>query len=179
MAARTASKPPEKNYDLLFKVVLIGDAGVGKTNLLTQFTRGHFQLESNTTIGVEYESYIYKEEEKTVKVQLWSTAGQERYRATTVTYYRGAVGALLVYDMTKLSTYNNVEYWLSQLYEHADPNVVVALIGNKCDLHHLKAVNTEEAKEFAEQHSLLFTETSALDATNVEEAFKTLFTGYH
>ena len=172
------SRTQERSYDLLFKVVLIGDAGVGKTNLLTQFTRGHFQLDSNTTIGVEYESHTYREEEKTVKVQLWSTAGQERYRATAVTYYRGAVGALLVYDMTRLSTYNNVEYWLGQLREHAGPNVVVSLVGNKSDLHHLKAVPSHEAREFAEQHSLLFSETSALDATNVEEAFKSLFTGY-
>lgn len=176
-AGRLAAKPPEKAYDLLFKVVLIGDAGVGKTNLLTRFSRDRFQLESATTIGVEFESYVYKEDDKTVRVQLWSTAGQERYRATTVTYYRGAVGALLVYDMTKLASFNNVGYWLNELRQHADPNVVVSLIGNKCDLHHLKAISSTEASEFAEQNSLLFSETSALNATNVEEAFKSLFAG--
>ena len=171
----TTSTSSLKNYDLLFKVVLVGDAGVGKTNLLNRFAKDRFELESATTIGVEFHSYVYEQDGKTIKVQLWSTAGQERYRATTMTYYRGAVGALLVYDMTRLATFNSTRSWLSELREHADSDVVVSLVGNKNDLHHLKAVSTEEAEEFAENHSLLFAETSASTASNVKESFKDLF----
>ena len=176
MAAASPSLS-KKNYDLLFKVILIGDSSVGKTNLLNRFARDSFQIDSTTTIGVEVQSHLYQQDGQTVKVQMWSTAGQERYRATTVTYYRGAVGALLVYDMTRLATFNSAVHWLNELREHADPNVVVSLVGNKSDLHHLKAVSSTEAKEFADSQSLLFAETSALDASNVNETFESLFAG--
>mmetsp|Transcript_7742 Transcript_7742/g.23187 ORF Transcript_7742/g.23187 Transcript_7742/m.23187 type:complete len:153 (+) Transcript_7742:340-798(+) len=101
-------------------------------------------------------------------------AGQERYRAITSAYYRGAVGALLVYDISKRLTFENVERWLKELRTHADPSIVVMLVGNKCDLKHLQAVLTDDAKAFAEQNNLAFIETSALDATNVDLAFETI-----
>ncbi|OON17499.1 Ras family protein, partial [Opisthorchis viverrini] len=103
---------------------------------------------------------------KTIKAQIWDTAGQERYRAITSAYYRGAVGALLVYDISKHSTYENVTQWLHELRDHSDQDIVVMLIGNKCDLRHLRMVPTDEAREFAMREKLFFTETSALDATN-------------
>jgi Ras-related protein Rab-11A len=111
-----------------------------------------------------------------VKAQCWDTAGQERYRAITSAYYRGAVGALLVYDITKHETFANVERWLTELRDHADQNIVIMLVGNKSDLRHLRAVTTEEATEFAEKHNLAFIETSALDATGVDTAFQQLLT---
>lgn len=106
-----------------------------------------------------------------------STAGQERYRAITSAYYRGAVGALLVYDIAKHLTYENVERWLRELRDHADQNIVIMLVGNKSDLRHLRAVPTDEAKTFAERNGLSFIETSALDSTNVETAFQNILTG--
>ncbi|KAF8894795.1 P-loop containing nucleoside triphosphate hydrolase protein [Infundibulicybe gibba] len=144
------------NYDYLFKVVLIGDSGVGKSCVfLSRFTRNEFNLESKSTIGVEFATRSLKVDEKMIKAQIWDTAGQERYRAITSAYYRGAVGALLVYDIAKHASYVNV---------------------TRCDLKHLRAVPTDEAKAFSTENNLSFIETSALDASNVEGAFQTILT---
>ncbi|XP_013884048.1 ras-related protein Rab-11B [Austrofundulus limnaeus] len=166
----------DDEYDYLFKVVLIGDSGVGKSNLLSRFTRNEFNLESKSTIGVEFATRSIQVDGKTIKAQIWDTAGQERYRAITSAYYRGAVGALLVYDIAKHLTYENVERWLKELRDHADNNIVIMLVGNKSDLRHLRAVPTDEARAFSEKNTLSFIETSALDSTNVEEAFKNILT---
>ncbi|RWR96309.1 ras-related protein RIC2 [Cinnamomum micranthum f. kanehirae] len=166
----------EDDYDYLFKIVLIGDSGVGKSNLLSRFTRNEFSLESKSTIGVEFATRSLNVDGKVIKAQIWDTAGQERYRAITSAYYRGAVGALLVFDVTRHSTFENVERWLKELRDHTDPNIVVMLIGNKSDLRHLVAVSTEDGKSFAERESLFFMETSALEATNVENAFAEVLT---
>lgn len=168
------ARKPEEEYDYLFKVVLIGDSGVGKSNLLSRFTRNEFCLESKSTIGVEFATRTLQVEGRTVKAQIWDTAGQERYRAITSAYYRGALGALLVYDTTKATTFDNVSRWLKELRDHADANIVIMLIGNKTDLKHLRAVATEDAQSFAEKEGLSFIETSALEATNVEKAFQTI-----
>ncbi|KAL8296743.1 hypothetical protein RB597_006049 [Gaeumannomyces tritici] len=164
-------------YDFLFKVVLIGDSGVGKSNLLSRFTRNEFNLDSKSTIGVEFATRSIQVDSKTIKAQIWDTAGQERYRAITSAYYRGAVGALLVYDISKHQTYENVIRWLKELRDHADANIVIMLVGNKSDLRHLRAVPTEEAKAFASENHLSFIETSAFDASNVELAFQNILTG--
>uniref|UniRef100_A0A3P8PDH2 small monomeric GTPase n=1 Tax=Astatotilapia calliptera TaxID=8154 RepID=A0A3P8PDH2_ASTCA len=161
------------------RLVLIGDSGVGKSNLLSRFTRNEFNLESKSTIGVEFATRSIQVEGKTVKAQIWDTAGQERYRAITSAYYRGAVGALLVYDIAKHLTYENAERWLKELQDHADSNIVIMLVGNKSDLRHLRAVPTDEAKAFAEKHGLSFLETSALDSSNVELAFQTILTAIY
>jgi len=166
----------DDEYDYLFKVVLIGDSGVGKSNLLSRFTRNEFNLESKSTIGVEFATRSIQVDNKTIKAQIWDTAGQERYRAITSAYYRGAVGALLVYDIAKHITYENTEKWLRELRDHADSNIVIMLVGNKSDLRHLRAVPTDEAKAFAERNNLSFIETSALDSTNVETAFQNILT---
>merc|ERR1711865_19142 len=134
--------------DYLFKVVLIGDSGVGKSNLLTRFTRNEFNRESKSTIGVEFATQTIQVEKKMIKAQIWDTAGQERYRAITSAYYRGAVGALLVYDITKHVTFVDVERWLKELRDHANDNIVIMLVGNKCDLRHLRTVRHEEAMAF-------------------------------
>jgi len=170
----------DDEYDYLFKVVLIGDSGVGKSNLLSRFTRNEFNLESKSTIGVEFATRSIQCDGKTIKAQIWDTAGQERYRAITSAYYRGAVGALLVYDISKSVSYDNVERWLNELRDHADSNIVIMLVGNKSDLRHLRAVQTDQAAAFAEKHGLSFIETSALDSTNVELAFQRILTEiYH
>ena len=167
----------DDDYDFLFKIVLIGDSGVGKSNLLSRFTRNEFNLESKTTIGVEFATRSILADSKLIKAQIWDTAGQERYRAITSAYYRGAVGALLVFDISKSSSFENIEKWLKELKEHADPKMVVMLVGNKSDLRHLRAVKTEDATSFAEKNGLAFIETSALDSSNVEVAFQRIITG--
>ncbi|XP_068647253.1 ras-related protein RABA2a [Aristolochia californica] len=168
------ARRPDEEYDYLFKVVLIGDSGVGKSNLLSRFTRNEFCLESKSTIGVEFATRTVQVEGKIIKAQIWDTAGQERYRAITSAYYRGALGALIVYDVTKPTTFENVSRWLKELRDHADSNIVIMLIGNKTDLKHLRAVATEDAQSYAEKEGLSFIETSALEAINVEKAFQTI-----
>ncbi|KAH9750653.1 ras-related protein RABA2a [Citrus sinensis] len=163
------ARRPDEEYDYLFKVVLIGDSGVGKSNLLSRFTRNEFCLESKSTIGVEFATRTLQVEGRTIKAQIWDTAGQERYRAITSAYYRGALGALLVYDVTKPTTFENVSRWLKELRDHADSNIVIMMIGNKTDLKHLRAVATEDAQSYAEREGLSFIETSALEAINVEK----------
>ena len=143
----------EDEYDFLFKVVLIGDSGVGKSNLLSRFTKNEFNLESKTTIGVEFATKTIETEGKIIKAQIWDTAGQERYRAITSAYYRGAVGALLVFDITKDQTFKNIDRWLQELKDHADQNIVIMLVGNKTDLDHLRDVKVEESKQYAEENS--------------------------
>lgn len=166
----------DDEYDFLFKVVLIGDSGVGKSNLLSRFTRNEFCLESKSTIGVEFATRTIQVDGKTIKAQIWDTAGQERYRAITSAYYRGAVGALLVYDITKNATFDNVKRWLRELRDHADSNIVIMLVGNKSDLNHMRAVSIDDAQDFAEKEGLSFMETSALESTNVEKAFQSILT---
>ncbi|WVZ03117.1 hypothetical protein V8G54_023923 [Vigna mungo] len=160
----------DDDYDYLFKVVLIGDSGVGKSNLLSRFTKNEFSLESKSTIGVEFATRSIHVDDKIVKAQIWDTAGQES------AYYRGAVGALLVYDVTRHVTFENVERWLKELRDHTDANIVIMLVGNKADLRHLRAVATDDAKAFAERENTFFMETSALESLNVDNAFTEVLT---
>ena len=134
---------------------------------MSRFTRNEFNLDSKSTIGVEFATRSIQVDAKTIKAQIWDTAGQERYRAITSAYYRGAVGALLVYDISKHQTYENVTRWLKELRDHADSNIVIMLVGNKSDLRHLRAVPTEEAKQFASMgHSGLRGHCMCFDADN-------------
>ncbi|XP_047315735.1 ras-related protein RABA4c [Impatiens glandulifera] len=165
-----------QKIDYVFKIVLIGDSAVGKSQLLARFARNEFNLDSKATIGVEFQTKTLDIDHKTVKAQIWDTAGQERYRAVTSAYYRGAVGAMLVYDISKRQSFDHVARWLEELRGHADNNIVIMLVGNKSDLGSLRAVPTEDAKEFSERESLYFMETSALEAINVETAFTTVLT---
>jgi len=167
------------DYDYLFKIVLIGDSGVGKSNILSRFTRNEFLVESKSTIGVEFATRSIEIEKKVVKAQIWDTAGQERYRAITGAYYRGAVGALLVYDITKKETFADVEKWLTELRDHADSKIVIMLTGNKCDLQHLRSVSTQDAEIYATKEDLLFLETSALSSVNIDAAFQKVLSVIH
>ncbi|KAL1191147.1 Ras-related protein RABA5c [Cardamine amara subsp. amara] len=162
----------ERGEEYLFKIVIIGDSAVGKSNLLTRYARNEFNPNSKATIGVEFQTQSMVIDGKEVKAQIWDTAGQERFRAVTSAYYRGAVGALVVYDITRSSTFENVGRWLDELNTHSDTTVAKMLIGNKCDLESIRAVSIEEGKSLAESEGLFFMETSALDSTNVKTAFE-------
>ena len=166
---------PEE-YDFLVKIVLVGDSGVGKSNLLTRFTRNEFSIDSKSTIGVEFATKNVNIDSKILKAQIWDTAGQERFRAITSAYYKGAVGALVVYDITRQATFENVDVWLKELREHSQQDIVVMLVGNKSDNRHKRKVSTEEAVAFSEKHSLAFLETSALDGMGVDQAFRQILT---
>ncbi|XP_050367805.1 ras-related protein RABA5a [Argentina anserina] len=162
----------EKTEDYLFKIVLIGDSAVGKSNLLARFARNEFFPNSKSTIGVEFQTQKIVIDGKEVKAQIWDTAGQERFRAVTSAYYRGAVGALLVYDISRHQTFDSIGRWLNELHTHSDMNVVTILVGNKSDLKDAREVSTAEGKALAEAQGLFFMETSALDSSNVAAAFQ-------
>jgi small GTP-binding protein len=165
----------EQEYEFLYKIVLIGDTGVGKTNLLERLARNRFNAGSKSTIGVEFDTKCFTVEGKRVKAQIWDTAGQERYRAITSAYYRGAAGALVVYDISRPETFGNaLEQWVVQLREHADREIVVVLVGNKSDLAGERKVLLDDAREAASKGGVRLMETSALTNSNVHEAFQVL-----
>ncbi|XP_062234103.1 ras-related protein RABA3-like isoform X1 [Phragmites australis] len=181
--------------DYVFKIVVIGDSAVGKTQLLGRFTRDEFCFDSKSTIGIEFQTRTVDIARKRVKAQIWDTAGQERYhllfivsccsgaryRAVTSAYYRGALGAMLVYDITKRHTFEHAARWVHELRAHADKSIVVMLIGNKADLgvDGGRAVDAGEAAAFAEEQGLFFSEASALSGENVERAFLRLLEEIH
>ncbi|GAB4848717.1 Ras- protein Rab11D [Ancistrocladus abbreviatus] len=140
-----------QKVDYVFKVVLIGDSAVGKSQILARFARNKFSLDSKATIGVEFQTCTLIIQHKSIKAQIWDTAGQERYRAVTSAYYRGAVGALLVYDITKRQTFEHIPQWVEELCGHADKNIIIMLIGNKTDLEDQRVVSTEDATEFCSE----------------------------
>lgn len=160
-----------ERIDYVFKVVVIGDSAVGKTQILSRFTKNEFCFDSKSTIGVEFQTRTVTIKGKVIKAQIWDTAGQERYRAVTSAYYRGALGAMLLYDITKRPTFDHVVRWVEELRAHADNSIVIMLIGNKVDLADLRAVPAEDAVEFAEDQGLFFSETSAFSGDNVDGAF--------
>lgn len=158
-------------YAYLFKYIIIGDTGVGKSCLLLQFTDKRFQPVHDLTIGVEFGARMITIDGKQIKLQIWDTAGQESFRSITRSYYRGAAGALLVYDITRRDTFNHLANWLKDCREYANSNMAIMLIGNKSDLEARREVKKEEGEAFAREHGLIFMETSAKTAANVEEAF--------
>jgi len=165
------------HYDYLFKLVLIGDSGVGKSSLMLRYNGYDFTPEFKSTIGVEFATRTIINDGIVIKAQIWDTAGQERYRSVSRAYYRGAVGAVVVYDITSAATFNSLKNWLNEVRTHGNPTMVVIMIGNKKDLgEKLRAVSIQEASAFAKANSLLFTEASAKDLTNVDEAFSLLLT---
>ncbi|KAK3739919.1 hypothetical protein QZH41_004930 [Actinostola sp. cb2023] len=160
-----------ETYDFLFKFLVIGSAGTGKSCILHQFIEGKFKQDSSHTIGVEFGSKIINVGGKSVKLQIWDTAGQERFRSVTRSYYRGAAGALLVYDISSRETFNSLTNWLTDARTLASPNIVIILVGNKKDLDADREVTFLEASRFAQENDLIFLETSALSGENVEEGF--------
>lgn len=157
----------------IFKIVLLGDSGVGKSNLVFRFTKNEFNKDSKSTIGVEFATKTVQiEDNKLVKAQIWDTAGQERYRSIASSYYRGAVGALLVYDVTDRNSFNHVPMWLKEVEENAEKDCLIMLVGNKTDLNDQRTVFVRDGRSFARKNGLAFIETSALDSTGVDTAFQ-------
>ncbi|KAJ8495006.1 hypothetical protein ONZ51_g1953 [Trametes cubensis] len=163
-----------EGYDYLFKLLLIGDSGVGKSCLLLRFAEDAFTDSYLSTIGVDFKIRTIELDGKTVKLQIWDTAGQERFRTIAAAYYRGAHGIIMVYDVTEMGksqTFTNVKGWLQEIEKYASETVKKLIIGNKSDLVERKVVEYSLAKEFADSLSIPFIETSAKNSTNVEEAF--------
>ena len=156
----------------VYKVLLLGDSSVGKTCFLMKYTDEAFQETHMATIGLDYRLKSMKlKNGKTVKIQIWDTAGQDRFRSITKNYYKGSHGIILIYDITNPITFENITHWVSQVREEASKNVVIYLIGNKIDLEEERKVSTEEGEKLAEKLGLPFNETSALEGTNINETF--------
>ncbi|CAK8536053.1 unnamed protein product [Lathyrus sativus] len=159
------------SYAYIFKYIIIGDTGVGKSCLQLQFTDNRFQPVHDVTIGVEFRVRMISIDQKPIKLQIWDTAGQELFRSITRSYYRGATGALLVYDITRRETFDHLASWLEDARRHANSSMTIMLIGNKCDLIKKRVVSTEEGEKFAKENGLMFMEVSAKSAEKVKEAF--------
>jgi len=157
----------------IFKIVLLGDSGVAKSNHVFHFTKNEFNKDSKSTIGVEFATKTVQiEDNKLVKAQIWDTAGQERYRSIASSYYRGAVGALLVYDVTDRNSFNHVPMWLKEVEENAEKDCLIMLVGNKTDLNDQRTVFVRDGRSFARKNGLMFIEMSALNSTGVDTAFQ-------
>jgi len=168
--AKTNASAKNQPYKY-FKYIIVGDTAVGKSCLLLQFTDKRFQPVHDLTIGVEFGSRTINIDGKQVKLQIWDTAGQEKFRSITRSYYRGTSGALLAYDITRRETFDHLVEWLEDCRKYSNPNIVIMLIGNKSDLEEKRAVSKEEGERFAKEHGLYFLETSAKTDNNVDEAF--------
>lgn len=162
----------DDSFDFLFKIILIGDSNVGKTSVVENFKYRSFSGKLQNTIGVDFSVRTVDIEGKKVKIQVWDTAGQERFRTITQSYYRSAHGAIIAYDITRQDTFDSVNHWIKEMELYGASNVVLVLIGNKCDLEHKREVTFEEACNFAKNRGMLAAlETSAMMSQNVEEAF--------
>ena len=159
------------NPTISYKFIVIGSSGVGKTAILKRLVEDTFTEESQSTIGVEFDSTIIPIDDKKVKLQIWDTAGQERFRSIAKAYYRNAVGVVLVFDITERKSFDELSTWLNDVHTLCDPNAVIQLIGNKCDLTEERVVTLTEAENFAQQHHMQYLETSAKAGDNVRETF--------
>ena len=168
----------KKDYKYLFKILILGDSFVGKTNMLKRFLHNDFDSTNKETVGVEFDSKNItlgeNGKEEIVKAQIWDTAGQERYRSLTKAYYKGAKGALLVYDITRRVTFENIDNWLIDLRTNGDKDILIILIGNKSDLEDKREVSKDEAETKAEQYNTAFLETSAKSGDNITKGFMEL-----
>uniref|UniRef100_A0A3P8YK96 small monomeric GTPase n=1 Tax=Esox lucius TaxID=8010 RepID=A0A3P8YK96_ESOLU len=158
-----------KTYDYLFKLLLIGDSGVGKTCLLFRFSEDAFNTTFISTIGIDFKIRTIELDEKKIKLQIWDTAGQERFRTITTAYYRGAMGIMLVYDITNEKSFENIKNWIRNIEEHASSDVERMILGNKCDMNDKRQVSKERGEKLAIDYGIKFLETSAKSSLNVEE----------
>ncbi|KAF4368090.1 hypothetical protein F8388_002701 [Cannabis sativa] len=166
-----AGAPDSKN--LRVKLVLLGDSGVGKSCIVLRFVRGQFDPTSKVTVGASFLSQtIALQDSTTVKFEIWDTAGQERYAALAPLYYRGAAVAVVVYDITSPESFSKAQYWVKELQKHGSSDIVMALVGNKADLHEKREVSIEDATDYAEKNGMFFIETSAKTADNINQLFE-------
>jgi small GTP-binding protein len=161
--------------DLVYKVLLLGDSSVGKTCFLLRFTEDTFTDNHISTIGVDYKIKIINSDDKIVKLQVWDTAGQDRFRSITKNYFRGSHGIILIYDITSLASFNNIKSWLQQIRESLGNTVSILLVGNKSDLEHSRRVSKEEGIQLANDNDMGFYETSVKEGININEAFEILY----
>jgi len=159
-------------YDYLFKLLLIGDSGVGKSCLLLRFMDNSYTESYISTIGVDFRICSIDVNGKKIKLQIWDTAGQERFRTITSSYYRGAQGIIVVYDVTDMNSFVNIKQWLKEIERYASDKVNILIVGNKTDLKDKRVVTTLDAREYALNHDIDFLETSAKENTNVEKFFE-------
>ncbi|KAM8824625.1 ras-related protein Rab-26-like [Synchiropus picturatus] len=170
--SRPANSHSSEFYDIAFKVMLVGDSGVGKTCLLVRFKDGAFLAGSFiSTVGIDFRNKVMTMDGLKVKLQIWDTAGQERFRSVTHAYYRDAHALLLLYDVTSRSSFENIRAWLTEIYEYAQQDVVLMLLGNKADVTHERVVKREEGERLAKEFGVPYMETSARSGLNVELAF--------
>ena len=162
----------DDSYEIMVKVVLVGDSGVGKTNIMSKYLKNQFREDSKATVGVEFGSKQFTVENHQIKAQIWDTAGQERYKAITSAYYKGAKGAFVVYDITRKNTFETVNKWVSDISAAADKKITLILIGNKNDLEDQRQVTKEMGEEKAKELGLAFMETSACSGENLDKAFQ-------
>ena len=162
----------DENYEMMFKVVLVGDSFVGKTNIMSKYLKNEFHEDSKATVGVEFGSKQFKIEGHTIKAQIWDTAGQERYKAITSAYYKGAKGAFVVYDITRKGSFESIEKWVNDLTSTADKKLTIVVIGNKCDLEDQRQITKEQGEEKANKLEVAFLETSAFSGANLDKAFE-------
>ena len=160
------------NFDYLLKYIIIGDAAVGKSNLLLRYVHGQFKPEYQLTIGVEFGAKNINISSKVFRIQIWDTAGQENFRSITRAYYKNSVCALVVYDISSRDSFNNVTSWIEDCENQSPKTIFMVLVGNKCDLEDKRQVSYEEGKELADKNELLFFESSAKDGINVNEIFE-------
>ncbi|XP_077413814.1 ras-related protein Rab-5C [Vanacampus margaritifer] len=168
---RTNGAAAASNKICQFKLVLLGESAVGKSSLVLRFVKGQFHEYQESTIGAAFLTQTVCLDDTTVKFEIWDTAGQERYHSLAPMYYRGAQAAIVVYDITNTDTFTRAKNWVKELQRQASPNIVIALAGNKADLANKRAVDFQEAQAYADDNSLLFMETSAKTAMNVNEIF--------
>ncbi|KAF5453419.1 hypothetical protein F2P56_028322, partial [Juglans regia] len=159
--------------NLRVKLVLLGDSGVGKSCIVLRFVRGQFDPTSKVTVGASFLSQtIALQDSTTVKFEIWDTAGQERYAALAPLYYRGAAVAVVVYDITSPESFAKAQYWVKELQKHGSPDIVMALVGNKADLHEMREVPVQDGIDYAEKNGMFFIETSAKTADNINQLFE-------
>jgi small GTP-binding protein len=160
------------DFDVIFKIVIVGESGVGKSNLIARYLKNEFKQDTKATVGVEFGEKKYVYNNLKIKAQIWDTAGQERYRSITSMYYKGAKGALCVFDLSSKESFQKVDAWINEMKKQADNNINLILIGNKVDLpDEQKIVKTEEGEMKAKEFGIAYMETSALKSTNVDKAF--------
>ena len=159
------------NYELLYKIIIIGDTCVGKSNILSRYLKDEFREDSKSTVGVELGTKFLKVKDVGIKIQIWDTAGQERYKSITSSYYKGSHGCFIVYDITNESSFENVDKWYQQAQKEASKDVSIILVGNKCDLEEQRKVSKEKGEEKAKQFNIPFFETSALSKIKIDDIF--------
>ncbi|KAI6660290.1 Ras-related protein rab-10 [Oopsacas minuta] len=164
----------KKAYDLLFKILLIGDSGVGKTSVLFRFSDDAFNTTFISTIGIDFKIKTIELDGKKIKLQIWDTAGQERFHTITTSYYRGAMGIILVYDITQQKSFDNIAKWLHNIETHASPDVEKTLIANKCDMETKRVISKDQGQRIADEYTIRFFETSAKSNINIDQTFETL-----